>query len=71
VTCANDRHALRLQYLDVPLSAAQIDGLLQQLGFDDPRALMHRSETRIRRPGLIGYDGDTAKQRWGIWQNST
>jgi len=48
-----------LQYLDTPLSAAQIDDLLQQLGFDDPRALIRRSEAEYADLGLA----DPARSR--------
>lgn len=41
-----------LLYLDVPLCAARIDVLLQELGFADPRALMRRSEPEYADLGL-------------------
>jgi arsenate reductase len=40
------------RYLDDVPSVAEIEGVLAQLGFEDPRALMRRGETIYKETGL-------------------
>jgi len=69
--CSKSRQALALLkdagqapdvrlYLDTPLDRQELTDILQQLGFDDPRALMRRGESVYKTLGLKD-EGDSQR----------